>query len=85
MKPNRLLRRLQAGQLRNVKFDDLQRLLLLHGFQLIRTRGSHHIYRHPQVDALLNLQNVKGEAKPYQIRQFLRTIDEHSLRPEDQA
>jgi hypothetical protein len=85
VKPDRLLQRLREGQLRNVRFSDFQRLLERCGFRLIRTRGSHHIYTHPQVGALLNLQDMIGEAKPYQIRQFLRTIDEHSLYPEDET
>jgi len=32
------------------------------------TLGSHHIFVHPQVQELVNLQNVGGKAKPYQIR-----------------
>jgi len=31
---------------------------------------------------LLNLQDVDGRAKAYQIRQFLRTMAEHGLSPE---
>jgi hypothetical protein len=32
---------------------------------------------------LVNLQEVKGEAKPYQIRQFLRLVERHNLRLEE--
>jgi hypothetical protein len=32
-----------------------------------------------KAEALLNLQNVKGEAKPYQIRQFLRLVERYNL------
>jgi predicted RNA binding protein YcfA (HicA-like mRNA interferase family) len=35
------------------------------GFRLSRTSGSHHIFIHPNVKELVNLQNVKGQAKPY--------------------
>jgi len=42
-------------------------------------RGSHHIYRHPQVNEKLNLQPVGGEAKPYQIRQFLVLVEKYHL------
>jgi hypothetical protein len=34
---------------------------------------------------LLNLQAVGGEAKPYQIRQFLRLVERYNLRLEDEA
>jgi hypothetical protein len=32
------------------------------------------------VAELVNLQQVKGEAKPYQIRQFLRLVERYDLR-----
>ena len=53
------------------------------GFRLSRVRGSHHIFAHPDVNELVNLQNVKGEAKPYQIRQFLKLVERYNLQLED--
>ena len=44
-----------------------------------RTSGSHHIFQHPDVDELLNLQNSKGKAKPYQIKQFLELVEMYNL------
>lgn len=49
------------------------------GFREVRTRGSHHIFTHERVPGLLNLQDVKGEAKPYQIRQFVRMVERYNL------
>jgi len=54
------------------------------GFRLARVSGSHHIFVHPAIPELVNLQEVKGEAKPYQIRQFLRLIERYNLRLEDE-
>jgi len=51
------------------------------GFRLDRTRGSHHIFINKSSRMLLNLQNVKGQAKPYQVRQLLALIKEHNLLP----
>ena len=34
---------------------------------------------------LVNLQEVAGEGKPYQIRQFLRLIERYDLRLEDES
>ena len=34
-----------------------------------RIRGSHHLFRLPGVDVLINLQVAGGKAKPYQVRQ----------------
>lgn len=64
-------------------FADLQNLVEGFGFELRRVSGSHHIYAHPHVSELLNLQDVRGEAKPYQVRQVLRIIERYGLRLED--
>lgn len=55
------------------------RLAEAYGFQLDRVSGSHHILVHPAVPAVLNLQNVNGQAKPYQIKQFLKIVEEYNL------
>jgi len=49
------------------------------GFRLSRREGSHHIFAHPDIPELLNLQEVKGQAKLYQIRQFLKLVERYSL------
>jgi HicA-like toxin of HicAB toxin-antitoxin system len=49
------------------------------GFRLSRSSGSHHIFAHPAVKELLNLQEVKGKAKPYQIGQFLKLVEKYDL------
>ena len=38
----------------------------------------------PAIQELANFQDVKGEAKPYQIRQFLRLIERYNLKLEDE-
>ena len=54
------------------------------GSRLDRVSGSHHIFIHPAIPELVNLQEVRGEAKPYQIRQFLRLVERYNLRLEDE-
>ncbi len=49
------------------------------GFQLDRVNGSHHIFTHPDLAELVNLQEVNGQAKPYQIRQFLKLVEQYHL------
>jgi predicted RNA binding protein YcfA (HicA-like mRNA interferase family) len=71
------------GSLKNVRFSDFHRLLEACGFELDRTRGSHHIYRHPRFGERLNLQPVRDEAKPYQIRQFLVLVEKYHLKPQE--
>lgn len=59
------------------------RLVEAFGFELARMNGSHHIFEHLQVSELVNLQNYKGQAKPYQINQFLRLVKRYHLKMED--
>lgn len=60
------------------------RLVESFGFELRRTSGSHHIFVHADVPELLNLQDVRGQAKPYQIRQFLRLVERYALGMEEE-
>ncbi len=65
---------------RSVKFADAVALVEAFGFHLSRTRGSHHLFAHPGIAELVNLQEVRGEAKPYQVRQFLKLVERYDLR-----
>ena len=80
MPPRKLLQRLARGQLNNVPFADMVTLVEAFGFKRARTAGSHHIFCHPGISELINLQDVKGEAKPYQVRQFLRLVEKYNIR-----
>ena len=84
MNRRRLLRRLSKGSLDNVRFADLVDLAEGFGFRLSRVRGSHHILLHASIPELVNLQDVRGEAKPYQIRQLLRLVERYNLKLEDE-
>ena len=84
MKRRKLLARLATGAVRNVSFDDFAGLVRAFGFTQVRQSGSHHIYSRPDVPQLVNLQDVDGEAKPYQIRQFLRLVERRNLTMEEE-
>jgi predicted RNA binding protein YcfA (HicA-like mRNA interferase family) len=75
MKREKLLKKILSSP-ENIRFGDLVTLAEAYGFRLARVTGSHHIFKHPDKIELLNLQDYKGKAKPYQIRQFLRLIGE---------
>jgi predicted RNA binding protein YcfA (HicA-like mRNA interferase family) len=83
MNRRKLIKKLAHGDLRNVAFADMVSLVTGFGFTLRRTRGSHHIFAHPDIPELINLQDVAGETKPYQIRQFLRLIEKYNIILED--
>ena len=84
MKRRQLLGRLASGAVRNVSFDDFTGLVRAFGFVLVRKNGSHNIYARPDVEQLVNLQDVNGQAKPYQIRQFLRLVEKYNLTMEEE-
>jgi predicted RNA binding protein YcfA (HicA-like mRNA interferase family) len=79
----RLLKRIASGDVANVAFGDLRRLAEALGFELSRVTGSHHVFTHPDIPQLINLQSVRGQAKPYQVRQILRLVERYDLRLED--
>ena len=69
---------------KNLQFDDLVTLVEAFGFSLSRINGSHHIFTHPTIPELINLQNRNGKAIPYQIRQFLILIEKYFLTMENE-
>ena len=60
----------------NVRFADLQKVCEAH-FGKPRQRGSSHaVYKTPWLgDQRVNIQNDKGKAKAYQVRQVLLAIE----------
>jgi predicted RNA binding protein YcfA (HicA-like mRNA interferase family) len=65
--------------------QDFCRLIEAFGFRLSRIRGSHHIFVHPDIQELVNVQQVGNKSKPYQIRQFLRLVEEYNLELQDES
>lgn len=84
MKKLKLLQRLLANQ-NNVKFNDAVSCAEAFGFRLDRINGSHHIFVHDKISELVNLQNVKGKAKSYQIKQLLQLVEKYNLRIEEKG
>ncbi|MFT3879139.1 MAG: type II toxin-antitoxin system HicA family toxin [Gemmatales bacterium] len=68
-----------------MRFGDLITLVRAAGFRLKRISGSHHIFDHPVLAEQLNLQNVKGKAKAYQVKQFIDLVETYNLNIGDQA
>lgn len=79
MNRKKLLAKVASGS-KNISFNEMVTLVETFGFRLVRVNGSHHIFVHPQIRELVNLQEVNGKAKPYQIRQFLRLVELYDLK-----
>jgi predicted RNA binding protein YcfA (HicA-like mRNA interferase family) len=79
VKKRKLLRKVLSGS-KNIRFDEFTALLAGFGFALERVSGSHHIYKHPSSPDLLSVQpDENHRAKPYQVRQFLKLVEEYHL------
>ncbi len=82
MRKAKLLKKLVSGS-KNIRFAEAVACVEAFGFRLERVKGSHHIFVHRDLRELVNLQNVKGKAKPYQIKQFLNIVESYNLQMED--
>jgi len=78
MNKRKLLAKALTGS-KSFRFQEMVSLVEAFGFRLARVSGGHHIFEHPDVPQLVNLQRVKGKAKPYQVRQFLRLVEDYHL------
>ena len=81
MHPKKLLNKILNNN-RNIRFADMLKLVTAYGFELKRINGSHHIYIHPNIKELINLQEVDDKVKPYQIKQFLTLVEQYNLQME---
>ena len=62
-----------------LRFAEALKLAKAFGFQLDRINGSHHILKRAGIPELVNLQNVRSMAKPYQVRQLLKLVEMRNL------
>ncbi|HLA28568.1 MAG TPA: type II toxin-antitoxin system HicA family toxin, partial [Syntrophales bacterium] len=62
----KILQKILAGS-KNIRFSDMIELVEGFGFRLSRTDGSHHIFVHPDIPELVNLQDWRrtNERLPY--------------------
>jgi len=76
---NKVLRGLSD---KNIRFNDLCKLLLDLGFQK-RVKGGHYIFTRHDILQIINLQPLKdGKAKAYQVKQVRNIILESKLHVE---
>ena len=82
MNKRKLLTKIQNNN-KNVLYNDFATIIKSYGFSRTRSEGSHEIYRHKNVADIVNIQNDNGQAKPYQVKQFLFLIEKYDLKLED--
>ena len=61
---------------KSIRFNDLCKVCDAYFGEARHSASSHRIYKTPwQGDPRVNIQNTKGKAKPYQVRQVLHAIE----------
>ncbi len=61
----------------NVRFNDLKKVCKAYFGEPRQDGSSHAIFKTPWPgDPRVNIQNAKGKAKPYQVRQVLAAIEQ---------
>ena len=65
-----------------LRFRDAVWLAEAYGFDHVRTKGSHTMFKSAGFPKLLNFQNVDGLVPAYQVKQLLAAIDALANRPE---
>lgn len=61
-----------------LRFEEARQLAECLGSTFVRSRGSHFYYKAPGVLQPINLQNVNGKAKAYEVKKMLNYHDEQS-------
>lgn len=70
-----ILTRMRANPT-SIRFNDLCKLCDTYFEEARQPGSSHRVYKTPwQGDPRVNIQNAKGKAKPYQVRQVLADIE----------
>jgi len=60
----------------DIRFADLCKVCDYYFGKARQTSGSHRVYKTPWIgDPRVNVQNYKGRAKTYQVKQVLRAIE----------
>ncbi len=66
----------------NIKFRELQNLLIALGFQQKENNGDHFLYNYPGIKELINIQPDKKKhamAKGYQVRQVRNFLKQNNI------
>jgi hypothetical protein len=65
----------------NIPFEQTRNMLLRLGFEE-RVSGSHHVFVKGGIEEIINLQDVGGKCKAYQVKQMRAVLKKYNLREE---
>ncbi len=67
----------------NLRFEELCKAAETFGFIFKGAKGSHCIYGREGIMEMMNFQDVKGKAKPYQVSQLVKVVEKYRLLEKD--
>ena len=71
---------------KGIRFNDLSKVCEFFFGEPRQSGSSHKIFKTPwQGDPRVNIQNSKGKAKPYQVRQVLKAVDRLEMTNEERT
>jgi hypothetical protein len=71
---------------KGIRFNDLSKVCEYFFGESRQSGSSHKVFKTPwQGDPRVNIQNAKGKAKPYQVRQVLQAIDRLEVTNEERS
>ncbi len=62
-----------------IRFEEICKIAEEFEFHFKGGKGSHRIFVKQGIKEMLNFQNDRGMAKPYQVKQFLKIIEKYDL------
>jgi len=63
----------------NIRFTEMKKLIEAFGYRYRGGKGSHCVYKHDGIIEIMNLQEEKGMAKVYQVKDFLKVLEKYNL------
>jgi hypothetical protein len=70
-----------GGSDANIPFEQTVNMLKALGFDE-RISGSHHIFTREGIEEIIDIRDVVGECKPYQVKQMRAVLKKYNLRKE---
>lgn len=71
---------------KGIRFNDLSKVCEDFFGEPRQSGSSHKVFKTPwQGDPRVNIQNAKGKAKPYQVRQVLQAIERLEMKNEERS
>jgi hypothetical protein len=64
---------------KNIRFEEFCNIIISFRFLFKGGKGSHRVFAREGIPVIMTIQNYEGKAKPYQVRQFCKIIEQYRL------